>query len=107
MFECVLGQGLENTKAKGKQDEKIENIVAEYKGRKQPNQNQNKKQTARTKPKIGNLMHKLSIKYTLKQKYIYNLNTASQVTQTYTHKNGICIRKHTHKHTQVKQRNEY
>jgi len=53
-------------------------------------------------------MHKLSIKYTLKQKYIYNLNTASQVTQTYTHKNGICIRKHnTHTHTQVKQRNEY
>jgi len=53
-------------------------------------------------------MHKLSIKYTLKQKYIYNLNAASQVTQTYTHTNGICIKKHnTHTHTQVKQRNEY
>lgn len=33
MFECVLGQGLEDTKAESKQNEKIENIVAEYKGR--------------------------------------------------------------------------
>jgi len=44
MFECVLGQGLENTKAKGKQDEKIENIVAEYKGREH-------KKTTKPKPK--------------------------------------------------------